>query len=51
MYTAWCSTQTALESYGGISGAIALMANIAYGVVELIVVLAIYNVNFYRCVG
>ena len=47
MREAWCATQMSLQSYGGISGAIAVLANIIYFLIEFIVVLAIYNVNFY----
>ena len=39
MFTAWVSTQKALESYGGISGAISIMANIIYGLLVAIIVL------------
>ena len=39
MFSAWQSTQKALASYGGVSGAIAILANIIYGLIEIIIVL------------
>ena len=39
MYQAWLSTQQALASYGGVSGAIAIIANIIYIIIEIIIVL------------
>lgn len=41
------STQTALGSYGGVSGAVSLLAAAAFWIVYAIVVLAIYQVSFF----
>jgi len=45
MHQAWASTKTALASYSGIGGAIRILANAVYWVLQVIVVLAIYDVN------
>jgi hypothetical protein len=46
MATAWAATQKSLESYGGLSGALHILANLIYFLAELILVLAIYQIDF-----
>jgi hypothetical protein len=48
MFTAWNSTRQTLESYGGVSAAVSVLADLLYLFVELVVVLAVYDVSFYR---
>lgn len=46
MFNAWNSTRTNLQSYGAISNAIKMLAGSIYWFAMLLIVLAIYGVNF-----
>ena len=48
MYGAWRGTQTSLGSYGGISGALTVVAGAVYWLVCVLALLAIYDVDFSR---
>ena len=45
MFGAWRGTKTSLGSYGGISGAISVVASAIYWIVCLLALLAIYEVS------
>jgi hypothetical protein len=45
MFNAWTNAQSASQSYGGISGAIQILVNVAYWITLILVVMAIFKVN------
>lgn len=50
MFTGWTSTQTALQSYGGISNAIRMLADSIYWIAMFLIVLAIFGVDFSKVI-
>ena len=44
--TAWYASATALGSYGGLNGALRIMANLLYFLASFIIVLSIYRIDF-----
>lgn len=46
MFNHWVATQSAVASFGGISGAISILANIVRWIITLLVILAIYDISF-----